>query len=105
MGGGGTDVVDVEEEEGGGEGAALGNAVGDGFVGGFGVCCVEGLLAVGEVGLEEGQGVWMEIEVVFEFVEEFSVRNSVICFGEVEEDGQGGEFFSFVADDFVDDGG
>ena len=73
MGGGGADVVDVEEEEGGGEGAALGNTVGDFFESRFGVCCVKGLLAVGEVGLEEGKSVWMEIEDVFEFVEEFSV--------------------------------
>ena len=67
------DVVDVEEEEGGGEGASLWDAVCDYLCIGFGLVCVEGLCAVGEVGAEEGDGGCAEIEVVLEFLEEFGV--------------------------------
>ena len=48
---------------------------------------MELLCAVGEVGREEGESVLVEVEIVFEFVEEFFVGDRVVCFGEVEENG------------------
>jgi hypothetical protein len=102
---GGTDVVDVEEEERGGEGGALGDAVGDEEGVGGGVLGVERLDAVGEVGAEDGDGVGMEVEVVEKFVEEFGVGDGVVGFGEIEVDGEGGNFALFVVDDVVEDVG
>ena len=46
--------------------------------------CVLGmcrLLSVLEVGFEERYCVWGEVEVVFELVEEFCVRDCIVCFG------------------------
>ena len=66
---GSENVVDVEEEEGGGECAALRDAVRDGLHSRLCVLCVCGLLAVGEVGGEESCCVFCEVEVVSELVE------------------------------------
>jgi hypothetical protein len=103
--GGGIDVVDVEEEERGGEGGALGDAVGDEEGVGGGVLGMEILDAVGEVGTEDGDGVGMEVEVVEKFVEEFGVGDGVVGFGEIEVYSKGGDFAFFVDDDVVKDVG
>lgn len=49
VGGGMGDVVYVEEKKGGGEGAALGDAMGDGLLGGGGMVGVKLLGAIGEI--------------------------------------------------------
>ena len=63
------------------------------------------MCAVGEVGGEECDCVGVEVEFVFEFVEEFFMGDCVVCFGKVEENGDCGEFFLFIVDDSVDDFG
>ena len=64
---------------------------------------MELLCAVGEVGGKKGKSVGVEVEVMFEFVEEFFVGDGVVGFGEVEENDEGGVFALFVIDNLVDD--
>ena len=64
---------------------------------------MELLCAVGEVGGKKGKSVGVEVEVMFEFVEEFFVGDGVVGFGEVEENCKCGDFVLFVDDDLVDD--
>ena len=45
----------------------------------------------------------VDVEVMFEFVEEFFVGDGVVGFGEVEENCKCGDFVLFVDDDLVDD--
>ena len=98
------DVVDVEEEEGCGECAALGDTVCDGLC--FGLCVLRmcRLLPVVEVGCKECYCGWCEVEDVSEFVEELGVGDCVICFGEVYVDGYGWVFLFDVCVEFVNDG-
>ena len=83
------DVVDVEDEERGRERTALWYSVGDGSEVGLGVLSVCGLESTLEVRAEEGHGVWREVELMFEFVEEFGVGDGIVGFGEVDVDGEG----------------
>ena len=64
VGDGVENVVNVQEEEGGGEGTALWDSVCDGLSFGFGMLGVEGLLAIAKVGGEEGYCGWGEVEFV-----------------------------------------
>ena len=50
------------------ESAALGDSVGDGLRVGEGIVDAGRLGAIGEVRSEEGKCVWVEIEIVLEFV-------------------------------------
>ena len=50
-----------------------------------GVRGMGGLGTLGEEGGKDGKSLRVEVEVMVEFVEEFSVGNGVVSFGEVEE--------------------
>lgn len=65
------------------------------------MCC---LGAVGKVRSEKSKSCWVEIKGVFEFMEEFRVRDGVVCFGEVEKDGGCGFLIINVLSDFIYDG-